>query len=157
MKRLLALPTAEAHTISTFSFRADHDLLEAAPTLPLRTLDVVLDGTTVVTGILDSSCQVVIIRRDIWEKLGAPLKHNQVMYMESANGQSNVMMGTLPQIRFTVGEINLYCMVQVVQEAPFECLIRRPFMALAQTVFQECQDGTAHLTLTVSSIYIIYY
>ena len=68
--------------------------------------------------------------------------------MESANGQSNTMMGMLPQIWFTDGEINLYCMVQVVQEAPFECLIGRPFTALAQTVSREFQDGMAHLTLT---------
>jgi len=61
-KRLPALPNAEAHTVSTFSLRADQELLEAMPTLPLRTLDVLLDGTTLVTGILDSGCQVVIIQ-----------------------------------------------------------------------------------------------
>ena len=60
-KQLLALPTAESHIISTFSLRADQELWEAAPTLPLRTLDVLLNGTTSATGILDSGCQVVII------------------------------------------------------------------------------------------------
>ena len=147
-KRLPALPAAEAHTVSTYSLGAGQDLLEAEPTLPLRTLDIILDGLVSVTGILDSGCQVVIIRRDVWEKLGAPLKHERVMFMESANGQANATMGTLPRIRFTVGEINLYCMVQVVREAPFECLIGRPFTALAQAVSREFQDGTAHLTLT---------
>ena len=77
-----------------------------------------------------------------------PLKHDQVMFMESANGQLNATMGTLPQIQFTVREINLYCTVQVVQEAPFECLISQPFTALAQTVSREFQDMMAHLTLT---------
>ena len=57
-------------------------------------------------------------------------------------------MGMLPRIHFMVGDINLHCTVQVVQEAPFECLIGQPFTALAQTIFQEFQDGTAHLTLT---------
>jgi len=61
-KCLLALPTAAgAHTVLTFSIGATHDLLEAAPTLPLRTLDIILNGSTAVTGILDSGCQVVII------------------------------------------------------------------------------------------------
>ena len=45
-------PAAEAHTVSTFSLRTDRELLEAEPTLPLRTLDVILDGTTLVMGIL---------------------------------------------------------------------------------------------------------
>jgi len=143
-KHLLALPMAAAHMVSTFSVGA----VQAAPTLPLRTLDVILNGTTSVMGILDSGCQVVIICWDVWERLGAPLKQDEVMFMESANGQSNVTMGTLPRICFTIGEINLYCTVQVVQAAPFECLIGRPFTALARTISREFQDGTAHLTLT---------
>jgi len=147
-KRLLALRTAGAHMVSTYSFSVGQDLLEAEPTLPLRTLDMILDGTIPVTGILDSGCQVVIIRRDVWEKLGAPLKHKRVMFMESANGQANATMGTLPRIWFTIGEINLHCTVQVIREAPFKCLIGWPFTALAQAVSQEFQDGTTHLTLT---------
>ena len=57
------------------------------------------------------------------------------MFMESANGQANVMMGTLLRIHFMVGDINLHCIVQVIQEAPFKCLIGWPFTALAQTVY----------------------
>jgi len=52
-KHLLALPTAGAHTVLTFSVGATRNLLEAAPTLPLRTLNVILNGSTAVTGILD--------------------------------------------------------------------------------------------------------
>jgi len=123
-KPLLALPAAaRAHTSSTFSVGVNHNLLEAAPTLPLRTLNIILNGSTSVTGILDSGCQVVIIHQDVWERLGAPLKHDQVMFMESANGQANVTIRMLPRICFMVGDINLHCMVQVVQEAPFKCLI----------------------------------
>ena len=81
-RHLLVPPTVEAHTVSTFSLRTDPKLLEAEPALPLRTLDVILDGMTLVTGILDSGCQVVIFRRDVWERLGAPLKHDRVMFME---------------------------------------------------------------------------
>jgi len=70
------------------------------------------------------------------------------MFMESANSQANVTMGMLPRIHFMVRDINLHCTVQVIQEAPFKCLIGWPFTALAQTVSREFQDGTAHLTLT---------
>ena len=73
---------------------------------------------------------------------------NQVMFMESANGKANVTMGMLLRICFTVGDINLHCTVQVIQEAPFECFIGQPSTALAQTISQEFEDGTAHLTLT---------
>jgi len=59
---------------------------------------------------IDSGCQVVIIRRDVWEKLSTPMKHEQVMFMESANGQANTTMGTIPSICFSVGEVSLYCL-----------------------------------------------
>ena len=65
-------PIAETHTVSTFSLRMDPELLEAEPTLPLRTLNAVLNGTTSVMGILNSGCQVVIICQDVWEWLRTP-------------------------------------------------------------------------------------
>ena len=150
MKRLPALPVEAmaAHTVSSYSMDVNHEQLSAESTLPLRTIEVTLDGAITVTGIIDSGCQVVIIRRDIWERLGTPMRHEQVMFMESANGQSNATMGTIPSICFSVGEVSLYCSVQVVKEAPFECLLGLPFTSLASTQCQEFPDGSAHLSFT---------
>src|SRR5882724_1526041 len=151
-KKLLALPAeaqaAAAHTVSTFSMGMEHKRLSAEPVLPLQTIEVILDGIIMVMGIIDSSCQVIIIRSDIWEKLGTPMKHEQVMFMESANGRANTTMGTIPSICFLVGEVSLYCSVQVVKNAPFECLLGLPFTSLVSTKCQEFPDGSAHLLLT---------
>src|SRR5882724_940459 len=104
MKKLPALPAeaqaAAAHTVSTFSMGMEHERLAAKPALPLWTIEVTLDGIITVTGIIDSGCQVIIICSDVWEKLGTPMKHKQVMFMESANGQANTTMGTIPSICF---------------------------------------------------------
>src|SRR5882724_2901049 len=70
------------------------------------------------------------------------------MFMESANGQANVTMGMIPSICLSVGEVSLYCLVQVVRNATFECLISLPFMSLASTKCQEILDGSAHLLFT---------
>src|SRR5882724_10642271 len=110
-------------------------------------IEVTLDGTITVMGIIDSSCQVIIIHRDIWEKLGTQMKHEQVMFMESANGQANMMMGMIPSICFSVGEVSLYCLVQVAKNA-FECFLCLPFTSLASTKCQEFLDGSAHLLFT---------
>src|SRR5882724_11040908 len=72
----------------------------------------------------------------------------QVMFMESANGLSNVTMGMIPSICFSIGEVSLHCQVQVIKEAPFECLLSLPFMCLASTKCQEFPDGSTHLLLT---------
>src|SRR5882724_12514396 len=70
MKKLPALPAeaqaVAAHMVSTFSMGMDHEHLMAKLALPLQTIEVTLDGTITVTGIIDSGCQVIIIRRDIW-------------------------------------------------------------------------------------------
>ena len=67
MKKLLALPAeaqaTAAHMVSTFSMDMDHECLAAEPALPLQTIEVTLDGTIKVMGIIDSSCQVIIIHR----------------------------------------------------------------------------------------------
>src|SRR5882724_4238385 len=140
-KRLPALPveaqSKAAHHVATFSMDKHHKHFSAEPALPLQTTEVTLDHMVMVTGIIDSGCQVVIIHKYIWERLEMPMKHEQVMFMESANGQSNATMGSIPSICFSIGEVSLYCQVQVVKEAPFECLIGLPFTCLAST---KCQS-----------------
>jgi len=47
-------------------------------------------GTYLVVGLgvlYLSSCQVIIICSDIWEKLRTPMKHKQVMFMESVKNR----------------------------------------------------------------------
>src|SRR5882724_3576344 len=56
------------------------------------------------------------------------MKHEQVMFMELANGQSNVTMGMIPSICFSISKVSLHFTVQVVKEAPFKCLISLPFV-----------------------------
>ena len=151
-KKLLALPAEAqamaAHTVSTFSMGMDHERLMAELALPLWTIEVTLDGTISVMGIIDSGCQVIIIHSNIWEKISIPMKYEQVMFMEMVNGQANMTMGTIPSICFSVREVSLYCLVQVVRNASFECLLGLPFMSLASTKCQEFPDGSAHLLFT---------
>ena len=108
MDKLLALPVeaqaAAAHLVSPYLMDKDYEHLVAEPELPLWMIEVTLDGTITVTGIINSGCQVVIIHSNIWERLRTPMKHEQVMFMELANGKSNATMGTIPSIFFSVGE-----------------------------------------------------
>src|SRR5882724_9834603 len=111
-KKLPALPveaqSKTAHHVATFSTDKHHKHFSAKPALPLRTIEVTLDHTVMVMGIIDSGCQVIIIHKDIWERLGMPMKHEQVMFMESANGQSNRTMGSIPSICFSIKEVSLH-------------------------------------------------
>src|SRR5882724_4890235 len=94
-----------AHTVATFSMDMHCKHYLAEPALPLEMIKVTLDHTFMVTGIIDSGCQVVIICKDIWERLEILMKH-QFMFMELANGQSNMTMGTTPSICFSIREVS---------------------------------------------------
>jgi len=84
------------------------------------------------------------------------MKHKQFMFMELANRQSNVTMGTIPSICFSIMEVNLHCQVQVVKEVPFKYLLGLPFTCLALTKCQEFLDGSAHLLLMEPNTGIYY-
>jgi hypothetical protein len=147
------IPTVDAPTqanmVSTFYLAPDEEeeLVEGAHSLPLRTLQVSLNEEITAMAIIDSGCQIIIMRLDIWEKLGLPLLPDHIMVLELANGKSNAMKGMLPRVTFRVGEIRLPCPVQVIEEAPFEVLLGRPFTALAEANIQEFRNGEIHVKL----------
>src|SRR5882672_6026820 len=90
MKRLPALPaeaqTMASHMVSTYSIDINQGHHSAKLTLPHQMIEVTLDSMIMVMGIINSCCQVMIIFRDIWEKLRTPMKNEQVMFMEADMG-----------------------------------------------------------------------
>lgn len=144
------IPVKSNNVVSAFYSAPDpsaDNYIEGEHSLPLRTIDVSLNGIIKAEGILDGGCQVIIIRHDIWKKLGMPLRPDRIMFMESANGGSNPTVGMLPRVTFGVGEVQLPCPVQVVEDGPFECLLGRPFTALAEAITKEYRNGDSELTL----------
>ena len=156
--RLWALPaeaqSKAAHTVATFSMDAHHGHYLAEVTLPFQMIEVTL---VMVTGTIDSSYQVVIISKDLWQRLGTPMKHVQIMFMEFANGQSNASMGMIPSIFFSISKVSLHCLVQVVKDAPLNasspchsCLWLQPNANNSCTAVHTSSSPTqpqAHLSL----------
>lgn len=50
-----------------------NDGLDAVPTMPLRLIDIMINDTLLVSGVLDSGCQIIVMRKDIWGNLCLPL------------------------------------------------------------------------------------
>ena len=123
-------------------------VFEAKPSLSLRCVDVLLNDIVKVEAILDTGCQVILVRKDIWVKLRVPLMAQHVLTMESANGTRNSTAGLIPRVKLTLGSINLWCPIQVVENAPFEMLLGRPFMAVGQCITRDTYDGDMEITLT---------
>jgi hypothetical protein len=67
--------------------------------------------------------------------------------METADGSVNSTIGVLENIPVTVGGIQYNLQLQVVDKAPFDLLLGRPFSALAETTVRNEADGSQALTL----------
>ncbi|KAF6745212.1 hypothetical protein DFP72DRAFT_1091838 [Ephemerocybe angulata] len=114
----------------------------------LRTLELDLDGRVKVHAILDEGSQIIGLRRDIWERLGLPLRSDHTMVMESANGSTSRTLGVIPDLLVRIGTCEFRLQVQVVEEAGYEMLLGRPFHVLAQAQMQHHRDGSGVITLT---------
>ena len=99
----------------------------AASSLPLRVIFPAFATGVEPECILDGGAQIVAMRRDIWERTGAPLTVNKAMTMESANSGMVKTLGLVENHPVRLGSITVHLQIQVIDNAPFEVLLGRPF------------------------------
>ena len=95
--------------------------------LPLRVIFPTFAAGVEPECILDGGAQIVAMRRDVWELTGAPLTANKAMTMESANAGTVKTLGLVENHPVRLGPITVYLQIQVIENAPFEVLLGRPF------------------------------
>lgn len=99
----------------------------AATALPLRVIYPNFGHGVEPECILDGGAQVVVMRRDIWERLRVPISQSMAMSMEAANATMTTTRGLVENHPVQLGPITIRLQIQVVDEAPFEVLLGRPF------------------------------
>ena len=99
----------------------------AASSLPLRVIFPTFAPGVEPECILDGGAQIVVMRRDVWERLRVPIVASRAMPMESANAATTMTLGVIENHPVQLGPITIYLQIQVVDNAPFEVLLGRPF------------------------------
>ncbi|KZV80957.1 hypothetical protein EXIGLDRAFT_561234, partial [Exidia glandulosa HHB12029] len=99
--------------------------------------------------LLDDGSTVCIMNKRLWESLRTshPVDLTRVMHMETADGNVHTSRGVLENLPVTVGGIKYLLQVQVVDRAPFDLLLGRPFSTLAQTTVSNESNGNQTLVL----------
>jgi len=123
------------------------NIIVADHSVNLRVLDLVLNDDVQVEAILDEGSQIVGLRKDIWEKLGLPVRSDHKMNMISVNATSNQTIGLIHDLKVTIGAYNFYLQVQVIENASYEMLLGRPFLTLMEANTQHYANGDSHITL----------
>ena len=117
----------------------------AAHSLPLRIIHPTFAPGFSPECILDGGAQAVIIRKDVWERLRTPVATNRRMKMESANSGTTTTMGTVENYPVKLGDITILLQLQVIENAPFQVLLGRPFFDVTNCSEVSEQGGGHHL------------
>ena len=80
----------------------------AAASLPLRVIFPTFAPGVEPECILDGGAQVVVMRRDVWERLNVPIAPNLAMPMESANASTTMTLGLIQNHPVQVGPVTVY-------------------------------------------------
>ena len=106
----------------------------AAACLPLRTISLQFGDSVEAECILDGGAQIVVMRKDVWERLRTPITADKAQAMESANSGTSYTLGLVENQLVKLGPIQFYLQIQVVPSAPFEVLLGRPFFDVLNCV-----------------------
>ncbi|KAJ6553761.1 hypothetical protein DFH09DRAFT_1318784 [Mycena vulgaris] len=125
----------------------DH-ILTASPIDSLRVLDILVNNSHTIACTLDQGSEIIAMNRTIWQELGVSLSPDKVLTMESAGSNQSQTAGVVENLKFSIGDIDIQLQVHVVDGAPFDILMGRPFFRFTECLTKDRADGTQELTLT---------
>src|SRR4051794_38432689 len=123
------------------------EIRAAVPSAPLRAVIGVLDEKREVECVIDNGSSIVALRKDIWEKLGTPIRSDLVMDMESSHSTVETTAGVLQNFPVWFGSSTFYLQIQVADNLPCELLLGRPFFMHVASTTLDHEDGSQELVL----------
>ncbi|ESK88916.1 hypothetical protein Moror_13227 [Moniliophthora roreri MCA 2997] len=115
----------------------------AAMTKGLRVIFPKVNGSSVmVEVVLDTGSQIISIDTQITKSLDLTWDPDMVIHMQSLNSGLNSMWGLARNVPFKFEEIVLYLQVHIVNDAPYQVLLGRPFNTLANTKVLNNREDT---------------
>jgi len=122
-----------------------------ATTKPIETLRVVdgtFSGSVKCECVVDNGSQIIVIRKDKWERTGSGYSASRRIMMETANGTSNWTLGITENLTLTIGGLPVQVQAYIVEDAPYEVLLGRPFFTLLSAVTRDYPNGNQDITIT---------
>lgn len=124
-------------------------VIVAAPSDGLRCVFPEINGSTEkVEAVIDGGSQIVAISSWVAQGVGLQWDPSTKIHMQSANGTLESTLGICRNVPFKFGEITVYLQLHVVQKAPFQVLLGRPFDVLTESEVKNFGDGDQWLTVT---------
>ena len=96
---------------------------------------------------IDPGSQIVVIRKDLAEEVGAHINLDICLETEGANGATNSTLGCAEHLAMQVGNVPFMLHAHVIEHTPFHLLLGRPFQHLLLCSLEDKPDG--HVDITV--------
>jgi len=119
----------------------------AEDVVSLRVISATINYTDKLECILDSGSSIVAMNKDVWKRLGLPLRSDQFLLMENVDGGRRATVRQLSNVPFTIGHNTFWLQVQVVKNCPCEILLGRPFMTLTSCRTRDYPNGSSNITI----------
>ena len=120
---------------------------EAPLSAKLRCLRPTVLGIEI-EAISDSGSQLISMNVLTAKKLGLNWDSRFSIEMQAANNETHWTLGLSRNVPFRFGNIVLYFQVHIMERAPYQVLLGRPFEVLAETVIASKKNGDTHITIT---------
>lgn len=124
-----------------------HPYPTAARASELRAIYPVFNGTHEIESLLDSGSEVTCMRRAVWEKLGVPLSEDGRMRLETADTHSSVSTGTIEHLKLTIGGVDSYHTIIVMENAGYDVLLGQPFYQLLKVGTTVTDNNEQHISI----------
>jgi hypothetical protein len=115
--------------------------------LPLRELDILLNGAATTPAIYDTGSQIVVIRQDLVDNLGVYINPNRLIEMEGANGATNWTVGCVDYLPIQIGSVSCKIHAYVVEHASYGLLLGRPFQQALLCRFEDLPSGEVEISV----------
>ncbi|KAH8823658.1 hypothetical protein DL96DRAFT_1741650 [Flagelloscypha sp. PMI_526] len=115
---------------------------------PVRAIQTTIATRQNVEALIDPGCSIIAMSDRLCRELTLLYYPEITLPLHLADGKIAQTIGLAPNVPFTFGDITVYLQVHIVENAPFEVLLGRPFDRLTRIVARTYADGTQRLTVT---------
>ena len=101
-----------------------------------------------IEGLLDPGSQIISMSKRVAIGCGLSWDPEVVINMMSANGELNPTCGLARNVPVLIGDFTVYFQIHILNEAPYDMLIGRPFDALVESQVVNDKTGGTVVTIT---------
>ena len=124
------------------------DLIVAKPSEDLRSIYATVNQTGEDECVMDSGSQIISMSKAAAVQFGLIWDHSIQVNMESASNHLEETLGLAWDVRLTVGGLNLFLQVHILENPPYKILLGRLFDTLTSSILKTKADGSSEIVIT---------